>query len=175
MKRSNQEVSDESPFDQKRGRCSQLIDTLTTPKQTSIFTESIFNESIDPAIVEKLLCSNVLKRGDENGDVWELRKFFNLTDESVQLRKLCRAKGRVKYNASAAKELCGQARTVAKPGAVLRTPRRDPLQNHGEARGEPGCGQATVNQPAERGNVRRLEVQAAARRVLRGQKERRVQ
>ena len=92
MKRSNQEVSDESPFDQKRGRCSQLIDTLTTPKQTSIFTESIFNESIDPAIVEKLLCSNVLKRGDE-GDAWELRKFFNLTDENVQLRKLCRAKG----------------------------------------------------------------------------------
>ena len=128
MKRSNQEVSDESPFDQKRGRCSQLIDTLTTPKQTSIFTESIFNESIDPAIVEKLLCSNVLKRGNENGDVWELRKFFNLTDESVQLRKLCRAKGRVKYKASPT----GYGRVYAQKGlslALLRKQVRGTLCN----------------------------------------------
>ena len=83
---------------------------------------------MDPAIVDKLLRSNVLKRGDEKGEVWELRKFFNLTDESVQLRKLCRAKGRVKYNASPT----GYGRVYAQKGlslALLRKQVRGTLCN----------------------------------------------
>ena len=64
-----------------------LVESLTTPKTPSSFEEGTYTEHLDPCILETLLKSDVLKRKGslDEGEVSELRKLYNLTDEAIQL------------------------------------------------------------------------------------------
>ena len=99
-----------------------LISSLKNPKKPSILEQGTHLEIVDTDILEKIVNSDVLKRRgsvEDAGEIWELRKFFNLVDESIQLTKIRDAKGQVSYNGSPT----GYGRVFAEKGlsiALLR-------------------------------------------------------
>lgn len=63
MKRSNPETPPppENGQKNKRERQSKLVESLTTPKQPSLFEDGIFTEEIDPLLLDTLLRVDVFQ------------------------------------------------------------------------------------------------------------------
>ena len=102
--------------DRKRPRTGLLVESLTTPRRPSLLADGTFTERVDPAVLDKLLRSDVLRRqsSDDRGEVWELLELLHLTDEGVHLTKLQDAGGRVTY-----KTTTGYGRVYATRGLSL--------------------------------------------------------